>query len=85
MLGFSLPKLIVLIIIVVVVWKVFNWGKRINRRRAREEEVEQEHLTRTPPKAASGAEDMIRCPVCDVYITALGARHCGRADCPYPR
>jgi uncharacterized protein len=83
MLGFSLPKLIVLIVILVVVWNLFKWVNRINRVRAARDERERERLARSRP--ANGAEDMVRCPVCDTFVTARAARHCGRDDCPYPR
>lgn len=83
MFGFSLPKLIVLIIILVIVWNIFKWVNRINQLRAHRDKAERERLSRS--RNANGAEDMVRCPVCDTFVMARGARHCGRDGCPYPR
>ena len=82
MFGFSLPKLIVLVIILFVVWHGFKWMARVNQVRERRE-AERDRLAAS--KAASGAQDMVRCAVCDTFVTARGARHCGRDRCPYPR
>jgi len=41
---------------------------------------------RTPGTAArnrADAEDMIACKICGTYVSATGARSCGRADCPW--
>jgi hypothetical protein len=37
------------------------------------------------PKPQAMVEDMKPCPVCGAYVAVDKARHCGRADCPYPR
>ncbi len=37
------------------------------------------------PKPQVLAEDMKPCAVCGAYVAVGSARHCGRADCPYPK
>ena len=37
------------------------------------------------PKPPVLVEDMKPCPVCGAYVAMDKARHCGRADCPFPR
>ena len=85
MFGFSLPKLVVLALILAAVWYGFKafgryaTGGRGSRR------------TRVP-KNDAGAEndgnmtsvDMTKCAVCGVYVSADGPASCGRQDCPYP-
>jgi hypothetical protein len=73
MLGFSLPKLIVLAIIIAAVWYGFKMVSRRNKLRA------DEALSREK----EAVEDMSRCAVCDTFVPG-GARHCGRSGCPYP-
>jgi len=78
MLGFSLPKLLVLVLIVLAVWYGFKWIGRLDKERRRS--VRDGGAAGEPKKAV---EDMVKCPVCDAYVPALGATKCDRADCPY--
>lgn len=79
MFGFSLAKLLVLVIVVLAVWYGFKWLTRVNQlNRQREEE-------RARLDARNNAEDLARCAVCDGFVPAGTARHCGRESCPYPR
>jgi hypothetical protein len=85
MFGFSLPKLLFTILIVVVVIYGFKAIGRLQEHREREVAESK----RRRPRAGSGAraadaEDMVACPVCGTYVSAAGARACGRDDCPYP-
>ena len=79
MFGLSVGKLIVLIVVVLGVWYGYKWLGRVQKLN-RERERERARLA-----ASKGAEDMVRCAFCESYVTAEGARHCGRANCPYPR
>lgn len=84
MFGFSLQKLIVLIVVVAAVWYGFKFITRLQDARRTDAELRDSAARR--PKAATGpteAEDMVQCPVCQAYIQARGATDCGRADCPY--
>ncbi len=81
MFGFSLPKLLVLIAILLAVWYGFKFIGRLDKeRKAR---VRDARRSRSPAGAGSEPESMIRCPVCEVYVAADDAGSCGRADCPY--
>ena len=82
MFGLSLSKLIVLIAVFVVVWYGLNWVKRLNGLRRRREEAERRLQAR---RDADRTEEMVRCAFCDTFVSACGARHCGRPRCPYPR
>jgi len=90
MFGFSLPKLLFTILVVVVVVYGFKAIGRLQERR----ESDEEAVRKPPPRSGGGksasaprateAEDMVACPACGTYVAAHGARSCGRADCPYP-
>jgi len=76
MFGFSLPKLIVLAVIVAVVWygfKIFTKGKQL------ENPGEDDAVARDEPEAV----DMQSCAVCGDYV-APGSSNCGKENCPYP-
>jgi len=75
----SVPKLVLIIALIVVVWFAMRWLNRgpsaIARRR------------RQPPPRAQrpGAiEDLVACRSCGAYVAA-GARACGKPACPLPR
>ena len=75
---FSVPKLIVLALIVGAVWYFF---KIVNRGRAVEaEEREQEQVRRD----RTDAVDMTKCSVCGDFVPASGTTSCGRDGCPFP-
>jgi len=78
MLGFSLPKLIVLALIVWGVWYGFKLVARRNRLRTREAAREAE----AEPRPA--IEDMTKCPACGTFVPAADTRDCGRKGCPFP-
>ena len=84
MFGFSLQKLLVLVVVVAAVWYGFKFITRLQDARRTDAELRDSAVRRT--KAAKGpveAEDMVQCPVCQAYIQARGVTDCGRADCPY--
>ena len=76
MFGFSLPKIVVLIVIIVAVWYGF---KLITRGRNVTTGGEQKLAGQEKP---DGSLEMKPCEVCGDYVAA-GARSCGRDDCPY--
>jgi len=77
MLGFSLPKLLVLALIIAVVWYGFKWIGKVDRdRKAAVKARRDEPVSRD-------AEDMVKCEVCGTFVPVRGASGCGRADCPY--
>jgi uncharacterized protein len=92
MLGFSLPKLIFTILVIVVVIYGFKAITRLQARREAGGGQGDAPAPRDSSTAARGAakptsdgsEDMVACSVCGTYVASSGARSCGRGDCPYP-
>jgi uncharacterized protein len=82
MFGFSLPKLLVLIVILLAVWYGFKWVARLNQVREASKKERRRLDAGTP---GPDTEDMVKCARCDTFVPARGARHCGRDGCPYPR
>jgi len=85
MFGFSLPKLLLTILIVVLVVYGFKAVTRLQQRREQEIAQVKGRRTGAARKAqAADTEDMVACPTCGTFVSARGARACGRDDCPYP-
>ena len=78
MFGFTLPKLIVLIAIVVAVWYGFKFVSRLDKQR--KTRLKTARKTDSEPEAVG---QMVKCEVCDAYVAQGAASNCGRADCPY--
>ena len=77
MLGFSLPKILVLIVIVMAVWygfKIFGRGRNVSGGGSARKQAGQEK--------ADASLEMKPCEVCGDYVAA-GASSCGRDDCPF--
>lgn len=81
MFGFSLGKLIVLVVVVLAVVYGFRWIGALDRERRRK--VRRE--TDRDSGAANAPEEMVKCPVCSTFVSARAASGCGRNDCPYGR
>ncbi len=80
MFGFSLTKLLFTAAIIAAIWYGYKWIGRIQAMRAAGDKLGGNRPRHGPP----AVEDMIRCPVCDSFVTASAAVSCGREDCPYP-
>lgn len=87
MFGFSLQKLLLLAAVVGAVWFGFKLISRLQEKRELEagRGGQGQGLGR---KAETGgrpseAETMVQCPTCGTYVSAKGAKACGRSDCPY--
>lgn len=80
MLGFSLSKLLVLILIIAAVWYGFKWAGRLDQAR-------KERLRRSDAGSDEEANrDLAECPACGTYVTArLDQCPEGRGDCPMLR
>jgi hypothetical protein len=74
-------KLLTLVLLIAVVWCGYRYVARINDRAKAKRKLE----TRNGglPRPRPNAEEMIRCAVCNVYVSATKATSCGRPDCPY--
>ena len=71
MFGFSLPKLLVLIALIAVVWYGFKAYGRVNRKR----QAQTKQAARN--KASEIAtQDMIQCPKCRAYTASLESHSC---------
>jgi tRNA U54 and U55 pseudouridine synthase Pus10 len=77
MLGFSLPKILVLAAIVALVWYGF---KIFGRGRALEKSIKKGDISAENEKQNVDLEE---CPICEAYVDA-GAASCGKNDCPLP-
>ena len=80
MLGFSLPKLILLGLIVAAIWygfKMFGSGRMTSKLKGRN----QNNRTGSPE-----AVDMIKCSVCnDYFVASKGVTFFDKEGCPNPR
>lgn len=85
MLGLSVSKLLLLILLILGVWYGYKYMGRVEAvRRALREELQRRHKAQAPPRSIE-AEDLSKCPVCGAYVAAKSAGNCGRADCPWGR
>ena len=85
----SLPKLILIIVLILVVWYV---SRAMNRGAAALERQRRSAAARPRRQAAPGQsargqssiEDLVACRSCGAYVSP-GANNCGRPACPQPR
>ena len=87
MLGFSLSKLLLLLLVIAVVGFGFRYMGRVDAvRRALREELARRRQPQKPRQAPQvEAEDLAKCSACGAYVAARSATNCGRADCPWGR
>lgn len=94
MFGFSLPKFVVLVGILVIVWYGFKLVGRFQevreaeeKRRAKDARVRgraQAHDgARMSPTADVEVEETVKCRVCGAYVPLRGASNCGQPGCPF--
>lgn len=90
MFGFSVQKLLVLAGIVWAIWYGFKLVTRLQEARKLEQQAAAGNRRRAARRDAGRAagttaatEQMVQCPVCQVYVAARSAGSCGRPDCPY--
>ena len=77
MFGFSLPKLLVLIGIIALIWygfKVFSRGRKLENPKMSADVTD---------KHAKQHVDMEECLICGDYVDTV-ASSCGKDDCPFP-
>jgi hypothetical protein len=87
----SLPKLLLLAVVVALVWFGWRWVARIQTIGRARTEARRAGAAPTgspaSPRAATStdAEDMEKCPECGAYVAPRSAISCGRSACPYGR
>ncbi len=69
--GFSLPKLLILIAVIAIVWYGFKTMGRINRNRQKESDQAAGKET-----SKITAKDMVQCPKCNAYCASLDTHTC---------
>ena len=92
----SLPKLILLIGIIVVVWYVFRFLGQVDRARqqaAREaakaaaarghRRAAERQAGRESRSGVAQVEDMVKCRTCGAYVPVRNPSRCGRNDCHF--
>jgi hypothetical protein len=75
----SLPKLLVIALVIYAVWFTVRW---LNRPPLGQQRRRPMPRWQTPPRVE--AEELVACGVCGAYV-AQSARRCARAACPRPR
>jgi len=78
MLGFSLPKLIVLAAIIAAIWygfKIFGRGKVASKSNTPGDDTDSVILD---------AVDMVKCETCGDFVASKDTTSCGKEGCPYP-
>ncbi len=78
MFGFSLPKLLVIVAVIAVVWYAFKFIGRRDQLGATKRTARRS----TKKKSRDEIEDLVQCAVCGTYVQTGGAT-CVRGDCPY--
>lgn len=75
----SLPKLVLILILILAVWYV---SRALNRGAAALERRRRQGTVR--PRGAGATEDLVPCRTCGAYVSPE-AQNCGRPACPQPR
>jgi type II secretory pathway component PulM len=88
----GLPKILVLVIIIVVIWQAFKIIGRVQKARiaeaqarVREAKAQARNPRQTRTQAATtrtGVAETRECPVCGAYV-AQGSGACGKPRCPF--
>ncbi|MDG3443050.1 hypothetical protein [Nitrospirillum amazonense] len=80
-----LAKLVVLVGLVVLVWKAYQWGALAQRRKmAGGAPAASRPGGRAPRATEPAAEDLHACAICGAYV-ARGSTPCGKPECPQRR
>jgi hypothetical protein len=90
----SLPKLILLILLIAAVWYGFRFLGTVERARKQAERAMRQGAARQaagrqgatrggPGQDISKAEDTVKCRVCGAYVPVRQPARCGRADCAF--
>ena len=79
MFGFSIGKLLVTGIAILVVW----YGFKLLARDGKDSKMTSREAAK-PENLGVNAEELVECGVCQAYAASATASDCGRSGCPYP-
>ncbi|MEA1674361.1 hypothetical protein [Nitrospirillum sp. BR 11163] len=80
-----LAKLVVLVGLVVLVWKAYQWGALAQRRKTAAGAPATSRPRGGAPRASEpAAEDLHACGICGAYV-ARASTPCGKPECPQRR
>ena len=79
MFGLSFSEVLVIAILAAAVWYA------VRRARRAAAAGKRSGAGSGPGGGSPGVEDMVKCPVCDLYVPASAPTACDRSDCPYRR
>jgi len=79
-LGFSLGKLLVTAVAILIVWYGFKYMTQLGEVRAANLAAEQA----AKKDKRVEAEDLVECNLCGSFVAPATAKKCDRGDCPYP-
>jgi hypothetical protein len=82
MLGFSLAKLLLLAVLIAILWYGVKYARRIEQVH-KQLRAELRRRQAAGGAGIAGAEELMKCRVCNAYVAARGAGPCGRRDCPW--
>ena len=96
---FSFQKIAVFVVIIAVIWLGFRFVGNLEKQRKAQERLTRpswlERFRRSASRTgaarareagrdATAEVEMVACRVCGDYVAGVGARSCGRVDCPHP-
>ena len=80
MFSLSVPKILFIVLVIGAVWWFF---RRTQVKRDQRDELGSNPRSRSrKSQPAKPIEDMKQCRICNAYVPAVGARRCGRENCP---
>ena len=83
----SFGKFLLVVAVIAIAWFGWRWFQRWEKERrmlADRRDAEDTMRRARAGRDAPEVEDLARCRQCGAFVAA-GARHCGKAGCPYPR
>jgi hypothetical protein len=81
MLGFSVGKLVLLLLLAWLVWMIFRYRKRVRVIREAFREMQRQAEQAAGGHTPKPPVNLRACAVCGAYVAA-DAPPCGRPDCP---
>ncbi len=86
MFGFSLTKLLFTAAVIALIWYGFKWVGRVQMRREAEgrARLREGKSPAADSWAGASAHDMVKCAVCEDFVSPGATQGCDRPNCPYP-